>query len=410
MKVLIIGSGGREHALADACYRSASVDQVYAAPGSKGMSDVAQIVNIAADDISGLVTFAKKEAIDLTIVGPEAILALGISDAFEDAELRIFGPSKAATQIESSKDFSKRLMKKYQIPTAEYQTFDNYEDASAYVKAKGAPIVVKEDGLKAGKGVTVAQSESEALEALKIAFSLAGNKVVIEECLVGFEFSLMSFVHEGHVIPMEIAQDHKAAYDNDKGPNTGGMGCYSPVKKITQEIVDEAMEKVMKPIAAAMVKEGVPFTGFLYGGLMLTEDGVKTIEFNARFGDPEAEVILPRLESDFAQTILKVMDNQPVTLKWSNDVVLGVVLASENYPAGSTKGALIENLDKVEGRAFHMGTKYEDHNYYTNGGRVLIVVERGSTIETAYEAAYREVKKIKCDKLFYRNDIGKKDM
>ena len=220
----------------------------------------------------------------------------------------------------------------------------------------------------------------------------------------------MSFVHGETVIPMEIAQDHKAAYDGDKGPNTGGMGSYSPVKKITKDIIDEAMEKVMKPMAKALKEEGVPFTGFLYGGLMLTEDGVKTIEFNARFGDPEAEIILPRLKSDFIQTILDVMEGKEVTLKWDDEVTLGVVMASENYPASSTKGALIEGIEDVDGRVFHMGTKYEDGNYYTNGGRVLIVVEKAKTLEEAYEKAYAEVKKIKCDKLFYRNDIGKKDM
>ncbi|MDO4465940.1 MAG: phosphoribosylamine--glycine ligase [Bacillota bacterium] len=410
MKVLVIGTGGREHAIADACYRSEKVEEVFVAPGNYGMSDIATVVNIKQDDHEKLINFAKSEEIDLTIVGPEAALAKGIVDDFQAAGLKIFGPNKAATQVESSKDFSKKIMAKYGIPTASYQTFQDYDSAAAYVKEKGAPIVVKEDGLKAGKGVTVAQTVEEALDALKIAFDIEGNQVVIEECLVGFEFSLMTFVHEGLVIPMEIAQDHKAAYDGDKGPNTGGMGTYSPVKKITQEIIDEAMTKVMKPMAQALVEEGVPFTGFLYGGLMLCEDGVKTIEFNARFGDPEAEVILPRLQSDFVEVIENVMDGKEVALTWDKDVYLGVVMASENYPASSTKGALIEGLDEVNARVFHMGTKFENGNYYTNGGRVLMVVKKAPTIEKAYELAYAEVKKIKCDKLFYRNDIGKKDM
>ncbi|MBQ0065635.1 MAG: phosphoribosylamine--glycine ligase [Firmicutes bacterium] len=410
MKVLVIGTGGREHAIADACYRSEKVEEVYVAPGNYGMSDVATVVNIAQDDHEKLINFAKAEEIDLTIVGPEAALAQGIVDDFQAAGLKIFGPNKLATQVESSKDFSKKIMAKYGIPTASYQTFQDYDSAAAYVNEQGAPIVIKEDGLKAGKGVTVAQTVEEALDALKIAFSIEGNKVVIEECLVGFEFSLMTFVHEGLVIPMEIAQDHKAAYDGDKGPNTGGMGTYSPVKKITKEIIDEAMTKVMKPMAQALVDEGVPFTGFLYGGLMLCKDGVKTIEFNARFGDPEAEVILPRLKSDFVDVIENVMEGKEVTLEWDKNVYLGVVLASENYPASSTKGALIEGVEDVDGQVFHMGTKFENDNYYTNGGRVMIIVKNAPTIEEAYDLAYAEVKKIKCDKLFYRNDIGKKDM
>lgn len=410
MKVLVVGKGGREHAIADACYRSELVDKVYTAPGNVGMEDISTRVNISANDMEGLVAFAKEENIDLTIVGPEDSLSLGIVDVFENAGLKIFGPNKSAARVESSKDFAKRIMAKYGIPTAAYETFYNYEDAAAYVEKQGAPIVVKEDGLKAGKGVTVAQSVEEALEALKIAFAIEGNSVVIEECLVGFEFSLMTFVCKDVVIPMEIAQDHKCAYDGDTGPNTGGMGVYSPVKKITPEIIEEAMNKVMKPMAKAMIEEGCPFTGFLYGGLMLTSDGVKTIEFNARFGDPEAEVILPRLKSDFVDTILKVMNKEEVTLKWDSQVTLGVVMASETYPASSTKGAVIENLDQVESKIYHMGTAMKDGKYVTDGGRVLIIVAKEDTLEKAYEKAYRDVKKVVCDKLFYRNDIGKKDM
>ncbi len=410
MKVLVIGKGGREHALAYASARSESVSEVFAAPGSYGMSKVAKCVDIAADDIEGLVAFAKQNQIDLSIVGPEDVLALGIVDAFQKEGLTIFGPSKAAAKVESSKDFAKQLMAKYNIPTADYQTFTNFEDAKTYVEQQGAPIVIKEDGLKAGKGVSVAQTLEEAIHALEIAFAIENNQVVIEECLVGFEFSLMSFVCEDVVVAMEIAQDHKCAYDGDTGPNTGGMGVYSPVKKITPEIVEETMEKVMRPMAKAMVAEGVPFTGFLYGGLMLTEDGVKTIEFNARFGDPEAEVILPRLQSDFAQTILRVMNKEEVTLEWDDKVTLGVVLASENYPASSTKGAIIEGLQQVESEVFHMGTALQDGHVISDGGRVLIVVSSGDSIEEAYEKAYADVKKIQCDKLFYRNDIGKKDM
>jgi len=410
MKILVIGKGGREHALADAAYRAKSVDEVFVAPGSYGMKDVATLVDIAADDIEGLVAFAKQEAIDLTIVGPEDVLEKGVCDAFQEVGLKIFGPTKKAAQIESSKDFAKRLMANYKVPTAAYQTFDNYDEAYAYVEKQGVPIVIKENGLKAGKGVTIAMKEEEAIEALQIAFDIPNNQVVIEEYLEGFEFSLMCFVCNEVVIPMEIAQDHKRAYDHDEGLNTGGMGCYSPVKKITPKIVEEAMEKVMRPIAKAMVEEGTPFTGFLYGGLMLCEDGIKTIEFNARFGDPEAEVILPRLKSDFIEVILKVMNEEYVDLKWDDKVTLGVVMASDKYPQSSTKGAIIKGLADVDARIFHMGTTFKDGNYVTDGGRVLLVMAKGNTLEEAYDKVYKDVHKIDCEKLFYRSDIGKKDM
>ena len=410
MKILVIGKGGREHALAYACHKSSLCDELYMAPGNPGMAQIGTCVDVSDSDVEGLVSFAKENQIDLSIVGPEATLSLGVVDAFQKAGLKIFGPTKAAAQVESSKDFAKKIMAKYAIPTAAYQTFDDLEKATAYVKEKGAPIVIKEDGLKAGKGVTVAQELSEALEALDIAFSQEGNKVVIEECLVGFEFSLICLVHNEQVIPLEIAQDHKPVFDGDKGPNTGGMGSYSPVKKITPEIVENAMETIMKPMAKAMVQEGVPFTGFLYGGLMLTQDGVKVIEFNARFGDPEAEVVLPRLESDFVQAILDVMANKPVQLTWSSKVSHGVVLASTNYPASSTKGAVIKNTEDLDALVFHMGTKTKDGQLVTDGGRVLMVVTLEDTLEEAFAHTYKEVEKIECTDLFYRHDIGKKDM
>lgn len=410
MKVLVIGKGGREHALVHAVSRSKRVNKIYAAPGNAGMAKLATCVNISDSDVEALTNFAKENAIDLTIVGPEHTLSLGIVDAFQKEGLKIFGPTKQAAQVESSKDFAKTLMAKYGIPTASYQTFYNAEDAYVYLENQGVPIVIKEDGLKAGKGVTVAYTMEDAIEAIRIAFEIPNNKVVIEECLVGFEFSLMTFVCGELVIPMEIAQDHKCAYDGDKGPNTGGMGVYSPVKRITPEIIEEAMNRVMKPMANAMVKEGIPFTGFLYGGLMLTDSGVKTIEFNARFGDPEAEVILPRLKTDICDVIENIMNNQKTELEWEEEVTLGVVLASEGYPASSTKGAVIEHLDDVDATIFHMGTAIKDNQLVTDGGRVLIVVGKGKDVEEAYENTYKEVKKITCDKLFYRSDIGKKDM
>ncbi|WP_305153089.1 phosphoribosylamine--glycine ligase [uncultured Dubosiella sp.] len=410
MNVLVVGKGGREHALARAASLSPQCETLYMAPGNPGMAKLGTCVPVADNDIEGLVQFAKDHAIDLTIVGPEATLALGIADAFEAEGLTVFGPSQAATQVESSKDFAKEIMKKYDIPTAAYATFDNFDDAWRYVQEQGAPIVVKEDGLKAGKGVTVAMRLEDAREALEIAFAIPDNKVVIEQYLEGFEYSLIALVHNDLVVPLEIAQDHKRAYDNDEGPNTGGMGSYSPVKRITPDIVEQTMTQVMEPMAKALVEEGVPFTGFLYGGLMLTNEGIKTIEFNARFGDPEAEVILSRLESDFLAAIQSVLRGDKPALQWSSQVSHGVVLASTNYPASSTKGVRIEGLDEVEGIVYHMGTKEEDGTLLTDGGRVLMLVSLADDLESAYEKTYANVAKVKSDALFYRSDIGRKDM
>lgn len=410
MKILVVGKGGREHALALACSKSSLCQTLYAAPGNPGMAAVAECIDISDADVQGLVRFAKDKEIDLTVVGPEATLSLGIVDAFQEAGLKIFGPTKAAAQVESSKDFAKKIMEKYEIPTAAYQTFDNYDEAWAYVQAQRIPIVVKEDGLKAGKGVTVAQTLEQAEKALKIAFDIPNNKVVIEEYLTGFEFSLISLVHNGLVIPLEVAQDHKPVNDGDSGPNTGGMGSYSPVKMITAELKQEALERIMEPMAKALVSEGVPFTGFLYGGLMKTKDGIKTIEFNARFGDPEAEVILPRLQSDFVQAMLDVMDGRSVDLTWTEQVSHGVVMASTNYPESSTKGAVIEIPEGVHGYVYHMGTKMADGKLVTDGGRVLMVTNMADTLEEAFAKTYEDVGKIQCSELFYRHDIGKKDM
>ena len=375
MKILVIGKGGREHALAYACKRSALCDELICAPGNPGMAKIGECVNVKDNDVEGLVALAKERNVDLTIVGPEATLALGVVDAFKKEGLNIFGPDKKATQVESSKDFAKKIMAKYNIPTAAYKTFYDLESAWAYVQEQGAPIVIKEDGLKAGKGVTVASTLEQAKEALDIVFAIENNSVVIEECLFGFEFSLICLVHNETVVPLEVAQDHKCVFDGDKGPNTGGMGSYSPVKKITSEIIDEAMNEIMKPMASAMVKEGVPFTGFLYGGLMLTEKGIKTIE-----------------------------------LKWTDKVSHGVVLASTNYPASSTKGSLITGVDDVDGLVFHMGTKMTDEGLVTDGGRVLMVVTLEDDLQTAFDHTYKELDKIQCKDLFHRNDIGKKDM
>ncbi len=410
MKILVIGKGGREHALALAASKSPLCTELFAAPGNPGMAEIATLVPIDDSKISELADFAAENGIDFTIVGPENALADGIVDEFMDRGLKIFGPTKAATQVEASKDFAKGLMKKHNIPTAGYQTFTDYDAAAAYVKEHGAPIVIKENGLKAGKGVTVAMNEDDALDALKIAFEIPGNSVVIEDYLEGFEFSLIALVNGENVYPLECAQDHKRVGDGDTGPNTGGMGSYSPVKKITPELVEETMETIMKPMAKALVEEGCPFTGFLYGGLMVTDKGPQVIEFNARFGDPEAEVILCRLESDFVKAILDVMDGKEPELTWTDKTSHGVVLASEGYPAGSTKGAVIDGVDTVDGLVYHMGTKTDDGKLLTNGGRVLMVVTLADKLEDAMAKTYEEVKKVNCDKLFYRTDIGRKDL
>ncbi len=411
MKILVVGKGGREHALALACSQSKLCTELLCAPGNPGMAKIGECINVSDSDVQGLVQLAKERQVDLTVVGPEATLALGIVDAFQAEGLKIFGPTKVATQVESSKDFAKKIMAKYNIPTAAYQTFTDFDSAWIYVQAQGAPIVIKEDGLKAGKGVTVAQTLEEAKEALDIAFEIENNQVVIEECLVGFEFSLICLVNGHQVVPLEVAQDHKCVNDGDTGPNTGGMGSYSPVKKITPELKEAAVREVIQPMADAMVQEGIPFTGFLYGGLMQTDDGVKTIEFNARFGDPEAEVILPRLESDFVQAILDVLENKPVQLQWSNKVSHGVVMASTNYPASSTKGAVIEHTEDLDALVYHMGTKVNDKGQLvTDGGRVLMITTLADTLEEAFKQTYAQVEKVESTDLFYRHDIGRKDM
>lgn len=337
MKVLVIGSGGREHAIVKQFKKAPSVEQVFVAPGNDGMKEDATIVPIAQSSFDELINFAITEGIGLTFVGPEQPLTEGIVDAFEEAGLRAFGPRKKAAQLEGSKSFAKDLMKKYEIPTAAYETFSQVDEAVAYIRAQGAPIVIKADGLAAGKGVIVAMTEQEAIEAVEDMignqrFGDSSSRVVIEEFLDGEEFSFMSFVHAGQIYPMAIAQDHKRAYDGDKGPNTGGMGAYSPVPQIPQSIVDEAFETIVKPTVAAMDAEGTPFTGILYAGLILTKNGPKVIEFNARFGDPEAQVVLQRMASDFGLFMDALLAGVPFDLQWSDESVLGVVIASEGYP------------------------------------------------------------------------------
>ena len=412
MKVLVVGSGGREHAIVDALFRSPSVDKIYCAPGNAGIALQAECVAIKDTDVEKLKQFAVENGVDLTVVGPEAALAVGIADEFRKAGLPIFGHTKAAARIESSKEFAKELMAKYDIPTAGYKAFDNYDEAVAYVEARPLPAVLKYDGLAAGKGVVIAETMDEAREALRdmlLDDRFGKGRVVVEDFLTGPEFSLMCFVEGENVYPMPVAQDHKRAFDGDKGPNTGGMGAYTSLPFITEEDLEFAMEKVMRPTAKAMVAEGCPLTGVLYGGLMKTPDGVKVIEFNARFGDPETEVVLPLIDSDIANVFEAVAKGtEPAEIVWSKEVTLGIVLASKGYPGDYAKGFAIRGTEKVDGTVFHMGTAVKDGELVTAGGRVLFVVAKGATLTDAHKKANEEVSKIECENLFHRTDIGHK--
>ena len=414
-KVLVIGSGGREHAIVYALSRSPQVEKIYCAPGNAGIAQLAECVAIKDTDVEGLLLFAKETEVDLTVVGPEAALAAGVVDAFRAEGMPIFGHTKAATQIESSKEFAKIIMQKYNVPTAAYQSFTDYEAALAYIKAGSLPTVLKYDGLAAGKGVVIATTLEEADAALQDMLcneAFGKGKVVIEDYLEGPEFSFMCFVNGENVYPMPLSQDHKRAYDNDEGPNTGGMGAYTPLPFVTEE--DEAFAKkyVLEAVAKGMCQEGLPLTGVLYGGLMKTAQGVKVIEFNARFGDPETEVVLPLLESDAYDVFygiatgdgqLAIGDGQ---LAWRKEATIGVVLASKGYPGDYAKGAVIEGVEEFDGPVFHMGTKRENGVLKTNGGRVMMCIATGKDIATAREKVYAEIAKIKCDNLFYRTDIA----
>lgn len=407
---MVVGSGGRCHAIVDALSRSPRVGKIYCAPGNAGIAAQAECVAIQPTDVEGLLKFATENGVDFTVVGPEAALAVGIVDAFTAAGKRIFGPTREAARIESSKEFAKQLMVKYGIPTGYYEVFTDFEPAWEYVRQRPLPAVIKYDGLAAGKGVVVAMSYEEAEQALRdmlLDATFGKGKVIVEEFLDGPEFSFMCVASGEKVYPLALAQDHKRAYDGDRGPNTGGMGAYSPVPFISDEVRAEALEKILKPTAAAMVKEGVPFTGVLYGGLILTKDGPKVIEFNARFGDPETEVVLPRLESDILDLFEAAVDGTDCELRWSPKARLGVVMASEGYPGAYAKGSVIEGLDNVEGKVYHMGTALDaEGRTVTAGGRVLMVVGEGDTVAEANAAALRDVERIVCPTLFHRTDIG----
>ena len=414
MNVLVIGGGGREHALVKKLSGSKHTKKIHAVPGNSSMEKYAAVhSDINDSDIERIVALAIKENITWTVIGPEAPLTAGLADALEAAGIKVFGPRELEAQLESSKAFAKNIMIKYGIPTAEYQAFTNLIDATEYIKQQGAPIVIKKDGLAAGKGVAVAMTETEALDALKEMFVEGENKpVVIEEFLEGEEFSLMVLVNGDYILPFDIvAQDHKRAYDSDTGPNTGGMGAYAPVTHIGEDVIDEAINNIVKPTAEAMVKEGLDYFGVMYLGAIITKEGVKTIEFNARFGDPEAQILLELLESDFIDVLEAVKNQEPYELKFSRDSMLGVILASQGYPKTYEKGASVIIPERLEDEIFNSGLKHiEDERYETTGGRVMLVTGRGSTLEEAKKTAYKNTEQIKFNNeaLFYRNDIGER--
>jgi len=415
MKILVIGSGGREHAL---CWKLAQHpdSEIYVAPGNIGMIDVATLVNIKVDDIQGLVDFAKAEAIDLTVVGPELPLTLGVVDAFQEAGLACFGPNKAAARLEGSKAFSKELMKKYNIPTAAFDTFAEVAPAKAFVDEIGVPCVVKADGLAAGKGVIICMTREEADKAIEDmlsdhAFGDASATIVIEEYMEGPEVSVLAFADGKHVLPMVSAQDHKRIFDGDKGPNTGGMGAYSPAPVYTEELSKLVNETIIEPTIAAMAAEGAPFTGILYTGLMLTEKGPRVLEYNVRFGDPETQPIMIRMKSDIVDLFQACLDGtlDQANLEWYDEAAVCVVMASGGYPASSEKGVPIHGLDTIaeeEAIVFHSGTALKDDQIVTNGGRVLGVTAKDTTIKGAIDKAYAAVEKINFDHMQFRRDIG----
>lgn len=419
MKVLVIGSGGREHALLWKLSQSPSVTDVYVVPGNDGMSDVASLIPIKGND--DIIDFARLMQVDLTVAGPETVLTEGLADEFEKRGMAFFGPSKAAARIEGSKGFAKALMKKYGIPTAAYETFDDEEKAIAYLKANDTyPIVIKADGLASGKGVIIAQSEEEAIDTVKDmleghTFSGAGRSVVIEEFMEGEEASMLCFCDGTNVVPMISAQDHKRIFDFDKGPNTGGMGAYAPAPVMTKEMCEEVNVRILRPIVAAMKKEGYPFKGCLYAGLMITSEGPKVVEFNCRFGDPETEAVLPLFDGDLARVMLDCVHGtlSDETVVWKKACAVDVVLASEGYPASHSSGEVISGIEdakKAGCLVFHAGTVKKNGQYVVNGGRVLNVVALADTLADAKAKAYEGVSRISWRGMQYRHDIADKGL
>jgi phosphoribosylamine--glycine ligase len=409
--ILIIGSGGREHALCDAFTKSPTVSTVYVTPGNPGMRTCAIVLTLGIHETQRIGDFCLSHDVDLVVVGPEAPLAEGLTDALSQRGIKVFGPSAAAAQLEASKSFAKEVMRAAGVPTADYVTVFTKSEALAVLSTHPAPIVIKADGLMAGKGVTVAMTDEEAREALNALYPtpVTRTPVVMESYLEGEEFSLMALVHHNTVVPLDIARDHKRAQDHDQGPNTGGMGAYSPVPHISAALVDEAMRTIMIPIAKAMVDRGTPFTGFLYGGLMATAHGVKTIEFNVRFGDPEAEVILPRLSTPLDQALFAVMDDHPIPLTFDPRTALGVVIASDGYPGPIRKGVPLEGLSQLPLILYHMGTDEVDDNLVSAGGRVACAVSFGTDLHEAQTRVYRSLNTWDHQGFFWRNDIGSKE-
>ena len=417
MKVCVIGNGGREHALAWRLSISSSVTKVYAIPGSAAMSDCAELVGIDWQQSDHLISFLKDNQVDLVVVGPEAPLVAGLADTLNKAGIPVFGPSKAAAQLEGSKVFAKDLMKKYNIPTAAYGVFHKVDEAKEFIGQTGAPIVVKADGLAAGKGVVVAMTIDEANAAVEDMlsgnrFGEAGSTVVIEEFMEGEEASLLAFVDGKTVVPMIASQDHKRIFDGDKGPNTGGMGTYAPAPVLTDALRDEAMKTILEPMVAAMENEGMPYVGCLYAGLMITPQGPKVVEFNARFGDPETQVVLPLLDSDLGQIMMTCATGTLTAdmVKWKDSSAACVILASKGYPETSSKGDVIHGDIKQHDKTivFHSGTKLIGDEYVTNGGRVLGVVGLGKDLRTALDRAYGRIEHINFEGMQYRTDIGAK--
>ena len=419
MKVLVVGGGGREHALAWKIAQSGRVNEVLVAPGNAGTALEPKMRNlpIAAEEVDALAAYAQEQGIELTVVGPEAPLSRGIVDKFRAAGLKCFGPTQQAAQLESSKAFAKDFLARHQISTAAYANFTEIEPAIAYIRQQGAPIVVKADGLAAGKGVILAQTEDEAIAAVKDmlsgnAFGSAGSRVVIEEFLIGEEASFIVMVDGEHVLAMASSQDHKARDDGDKGPNTGGMGAYSPAPVVTPAMHERIMQEVIYPTVRGMAADGIPYTGFLYAGVMITADGTpKVLEFNCRFGDPETQPIMVRLQSDFVDLLEAALEERldTVSAQWDTRASLGVVLAAGGYPDVYNKGDVISGLDtaaQLEGKVFHAGTAEKDGQVVTNGGRVLCAVGLGNSVTEAQANAYQLVKAIDWHKVYYRNDIG----
>ena len=424
MKILVLGNGGREHALAWKLMQSPQVEKVFVAPGNAGTATEPGVENVAVDplDFAELVKFATEQGIDLTLVGPEAPLVAGVVDHFHEHGLRCFGPTAAAAQLEGSKAFSKDFLARHNIPTASYRSFTEVEPAVAYVRKQGTPIVIKADGLAAGKGVIIAQSQQEAESVIHDMlagnrFGDAGNRVVIEIFLQGEEASFIVMVDGKNILPMATSQDHKARDDGDLGPNTGGMGAYSPAPVVTPEIHDRVMQEIIRPTVEGMAAEGNPYTGFLYAGLMIDEQGAsKVIEFNCRFGDPEAQPVMMRLQSDLADLCLAALDQRldQVSAQWDSQACVGVVLASGGYPDAYDKGKVIEGLDaaaELPGKVFHAGTRLHKQDQspdqiLTNGGRVLCATGLGKTVTEAQKAAYKLAEKIHWDKLYFRRDIA----